>query len=576
MAVSGDFATSNSYILYNIHVDEAGQSVAGNYTTVRVYVQAWRTNNYTTNQDGRCDVTIDGTSYITTWVYPEKPISQWSYTTLFDTTVDIPHNADGSKTLHVEAKIQQPSYSSNYNGFDVVLTSIPRQATITSTENFYDDQNPTVKYSNPAGNAVSSLMVAISLDGGSTAAISFRNVNKTGSSYTFNFTEAERNTLRSAIPNATQTQATFILRTIIGGVEYFSTGQSWLIIRPGGPLIGSKSYRDNNSTTTAITGNNQYIIQNKSNLYFSFTGVSAQKYATLTSLTVNINGTVKTATISGTNATLNFGTINVNSNVDATVTLTDSRGFVNSSTMTISVYSYALPSVAVSAKRKNNYYAETTIKAGNATISSIGGNNSYSIVWKYKQSTASSWTNGGTWDNTGGTATKTFDINKAYNVNFVLYDRLSSVSYDVFVDVGIPIFYIDRGYRRIGINTFPTVDLQVAGDAKANSWTQNSSRKIKKNIESMDLEEAEKILLLQAVSFDYKEERFGGNKRGFIAEDVAEVLPNLVTPEEGDSPAGLDYIAMIPYLQTIIKDQEERIRALEERLGGINDGTNQS
>lgn len=575
MAVSGDFATSNSYILYNIHVDEAGQSVAGNYTTVRVYVQAWRTNNYSTNQDGRCDVTIDGTSYTTTWVYPEKPISQWSYTTLFDTTVDIPHNADGSKTLHVEAKIQQPSYSSNYNGFDVVLTSIPRQATITSTENFYDDQNPTVKYSNPAGNAATQLRMYISLDGGSTATIGFRDVSKTGSSYTFNFTDAERNALRSAIPNATQTQATFVIVTVIGGVTYYSTKNSWLVIRPGAPVIGGKSYRDSNSTTTAITGNDQYIIQNKSNLYFSFTGVAAQKYATISSMTVNINGTVKNVSISGTNGTCNFGTINVNSNVTATVTLTDSRGFVTSTTMTISVYAYANPSVAVSAKRKNNYYEETTIKAGTPTYSELGGNNSISIVWKYKVSTASSWTNGGTWYGANST-TRNFDINKSYNVNFVLYDRLSSVSYDVFVDYGTPILFIDYKLRRVGVNIFPTVDFQVAGDAKANSWTQNSSRKIKKNIELMDLEEAEKILLLQAVSFDYKEERFGGDKRGFIAEDVAEVLPNLVTPEEGDSPAGLDYISMIPYLQTIIKDQEERIRALEERLGGISDGTDQS
>lgn len=93
---------------------------------------------------------------------------------------------------------------------------------------------------------------------------------------------------------------------------------------------------------------------------------------------------------------------------------------------------------------------------------------------------------------------------------------------------------------------------------------QGSSRKIKKNI--IPIEDAEKILELQAVSFDYIEEEMGTDCRGFIAEDVAEVLPNLVIPEEGKKPAGLDYIAMIPYLQAVIKDQEKRIQALEEKL----------
>lgn len=93
---------------------------------------------------------------------------------------------------------------------------------------------------------------------------------------------------------------------------------------------------------------------------------------------------------------------------------------------------------------------------------------------------------------------------------------------------------------------------------------QGSSRKIKKNI--IPIEDAAKILELQAVSFDYIEEEMGTDCRGFIAEDVAEVLPNLVIPEEGKKPAGLDYITMIPYLQAVIKDQERRIAELEKKI----------
>ena len=103
-----------------------------------------------------------------------------------------------------------------------------------------------------------------------------------------------------------------------------------------------------------------------------------------------------------------------------------------------------------------------------------------------------------------------------------------------------------------------------SGDLVCVTLYQTSSRKVKKNIRP--IEDAEKILELEAVAFDYKDENQGTDKRGFIAEDVAEVLPNLVTPEKDGRPATLDYISMIPYLQDIIKKQEARITALEEKI----------
>lgn len=95
--------------------------------------------------------------------------------------------------------------------------------------------------------------------------------------------------------------------------------------------------------------------------------------------------------------------------------------------------------------------------------------------------------------------------------------------------------------------------------------TQTSSRKVKENIKP--IEDAKKILELQAVSFDFKDKSKGTDRRGFIAEDVAEVLPNLV--KDGETPS-LDYIGMIPYLQAVIKEQETRIKKLEEFINGTD------
>ena len=106
------------------------------------------------------------------------------------------------------------------------------------------------------------------------------------------------------------------------------------------------------------------------------------------------------------------------------------------------------------------------------------------------------------------------------------------------------------------------------GDLICVVLTQTSSRKVKENIKP--IEDARKILELQAVSFDYKNKKLGTNKRGFIAEDVAEVLPNLVKAETEDTPATLNYIEMIPYLQEIIKEQDARIKKLEELINGTD------
>lgn len=109
--------------------------------------------------------------------------------------------------------------------------------------------------------------------------------------------------------------------------------------------------------------------------------------------------------------------------------------------------------------------------------------------------------------------------------------------------------------------------LAQSGKITCVSLTQTSSRKVKKNIE--DIDDSEKILLLQAVRFDFRDEQRGNDKRGFIAEDVAEILPNLVTEASDDAPASLDYIGIIPYLQDVIKKQQKKIDELESKLNAI-------
>lgn len=113
----------------------------------------------------------------------------------------------------------------------------------------------------------------------------------------------------------------------------------------------------------------------------------------------------------------------------------------------------------------------------------------------------------------------------------------------------------------------------TVGEIVCVSLVQTSSRKVKDNIKPLD--DADKILELEAVRFDYKNKALGTDKRGFIAEDVEQILPGLVSPETDDHPASLDYLQMIPYLQAIIKrhdSENKRLRAeIEELKAQVND-----
>lgn len=117
------------------------------------------------------------------------------------------------------------------------------------------------------------------------------------------------------------------------------------------------------------------------------------------------------------------------------------------------------------------------------------------------------------------------------------------------------------------LDSSETINILCSGDSgnvRCVSLTQTSSRKVKENI--APIEDAEKILELEAVRFDYKNKATGTDKRGFIAEDVAEILPNLVAPEAEGRPASLDYIGMIPYLQAVLKAQAEEIKELKAKI----------
>ena len=454
MASSGSFNTSGyqgRYLTFNWSV--ASQDIANNQTTINWNLKGAGGATNTYYMSGSFTVVINGTT-----VYSSATrIQLFNGTTVASGSFVIPHNADGTKSFSASAEAGIYTKAVNCSGsgsWD--LPQIPRQATATGGTDFNDTQNPTVYYSNPAGNNVTTLQAYIENASGTVQYVSPRNISKTGNSYTFPLTDAERNTLRNAIPNSNSMQVRLVIYTVIGGNQFWSWQTKTMSIVNANPTIGSITYQDTKTQTKNITGNNQIIIQNNSTLQFNFSTLLAKKYATLKTVAVTLNGVTKSANLSGTSASsssINFGSVNSAQNINASIVITDSRGNKTTYTKAITMWGWALPSAIITCQRQNNFYDETSINV-DANYSSLDGKNTITITYQYKKTTDQSYS---TAQPLQDNVTTTFSIDNdyAWNIKVVITDLLGSTTYNIFIDKGIPIVYFDRLNNSTGFNCFP-------------------------------------------------------------------------------------------------------------------------
>ena len=74
---------------------------------------------------------------------------------------------------------------------------------------------------------------------------------------------------------------------------------------------------------------------------------------------------------------------------------------------------------------------------------------------------------------------------------------------------------------------------------------------------------------MQGVTFDWKKDKDNdkrSNHYGFIAEDVNEVLPGLVSYSPDGKPMGIQYSKMTAVLLEAIKEQQVQIDELKSML----------
>lgn len=231
------------------------------------------------------------------------------------------------------------------------------------------------------------------------------------------------------------------------------------------PTFTDFTYFDSNTTTKAITGNDQVFIQGQSRLSVKIAKekkAEAKKYATMTKYLASAFGVSITKNYSATSdVQIDIGAVNASTNQVVSVSAIDSREFSTTKTKNITVIPYSRPTINVSAARKGNFENETIAKiSGNIASLKIGNAEKNGVLSLKCRTKSSMDSNFGPAQNVPFTIGSdmilrvpdfhiALDNTLKHTLEFEVIDKLSSVKVYVEIDVGIPIFRISTKTKKL-------------------------------------------------------------------------------------------------------------------------------
>lgn len=486
--IQGTVTNRGDHFSYYL-VWSAEQSIADNcsYVSVAAY---WETNNvaYTFDTVGKrkASITIDGDK---TEVYQRFDCNPWAsdgvYRIMSFDRKKVVHSGNGTKTITISASADGSAnsgdihYGPSYNSSQpctasatITLDAIPRYATIVSAQDFTDNGNPEIIYTNPIGEAVSSLEACISFLG-FTDDISYRSIPKSGGTYRFNLTDSERDILRNGTTTASRI-VRFVVKTVINGVTFTDSNSRTLTIQETDQTRPSVSISVSpNNGSLPVKFNSAYI-QGKTKVNASVTA-SGKYGATIIATTTKVAGRIYDADEE----------INESGDIAVTTTVTDSRGQTNTATQTISVLPYRTPAViGISGESSAICYrsdAEGNPKDDSTVLWIKAKKSFYPLIvdgspknlcrlrWRYKYAysqTYGEWSELTTQNNEyNDSVVVSFPITEAFIIQIGVVDDIGEETILTFdVPKFNPTFHLGRGGTAIGVG-------QYADTSYMNSFT---------------------------------------------------------------------------------------------------------
>lgn len=115
--------------------------------------------------------------------------------------------------------------------------------------------------------------------------------------------------------------------------------------------------------------------------------------------------------------------------------------------------------------------------------------------------------------------------------------------------------------KRDASGNFNAQSITLAGTLTAASVVESSSITLKENVSPIG-DGLSSVLSLNGVTYDRKDGS-KKNEAGLIAEEVFEVLPNLVTINSEGNPEGINYTKITAYLIEAVKELKHELDTLK-------------
>ena len=220
------------------------------------------------------------------------------------------------------------------------------------------------------------------------------------------------------------------------------------------PIIGDISYKDVNLAVTSITGNDQIIVQNQSQVQGTASGLTGQKGAVIKSCYFVVDGARYNAELNDSSAVSAPFSFSGSGQQEAVCYVTDSRGITADKQVKINVEEWIIPSAIITMQRQDNFYTETDISV-DANFSSVNGKNAVSIIFKGKKEGDVDYSVSGSLENNVKTMIE-LDNNYSWDVVVTVSDLFGgTATYNLWISRGMPIIFFDRLKSSVGINCFP-------------------------------------------------------------------------------------------------------------------------
>lgn len=332
-------------------------------------------------------------------------------------------------------------------------------ATINQAPNFNIGENPTITWNNPSGcRTVAYAENIVNGDIESKIAEEVDVSSKTSYTYSLN-----ASTLYSKVPNSNSGTIRYVIKSSNDGKDYWATVERNYYVTNSNPTFSNFTFKDTNSKTTALTGDNQKFIKGYSSLQATVSTANkaiAKNSATMKNYTLTV-GTKNSGEVAySSSADVNLSVSAIDNNV-VFVTAKDSRQNTTAVQKIISdvnYYTYTDLTITKCTLTRSDGGVGTQVTLNyegaiwNKNFGSVT-NAIVSIKYEYKITGTSTWTTGTTtltpnvsgskYSQTiliqGDLAGSGFNDQNSYDFRLTVSDKLSTKKFTTIFGAGTPL-----------------------------------------------------------------------------------------------------------------------------------------